>query len=104
MNNIFKLEVLGPQLQVGGPSGLLDFVLRALRALKLCDPRTVASRTDALCTDASHTDASHTDASRTDASHTDATHTYASHTDASHTDASHTYASSFLDVLAPLDF
>ena len=30
MNNIFKLEVLGPQLQVGGPSGLLDFVLSQL--------------------------------------------------------------------------
>ena len=25
-----------------GPSGLLDFVLRALRALRPCDPRTVA--------------------------------------------------------------
>ena len=25
-----------------GPSGLLDFVLRALRALRLCDPRNGA--------------------------------------------------------------
>ena len=31
-----------------GPSGLLDFVLRALRALRPCDPRTVASGTDVL--------------------------------------------------------
>ena len=29
-----------------GPSGLLNFVLRALRALRPCDPRTVASGTD----------------------------------------------------------
>ena len=29
-----------------GPSGLLDFVLRALRALRPCDPRTVALGTD----------------------------------------------------------
>ena len=29
-------------LQVGGPSGLLDFVLRALRALRPCDPRNDA--------------------------------------------------------------
>ena len=29
----------GPQLLVWGPSGLLDFVLRALRALRPCDPR-----------------------------------------------------------------
>ena len=29
----------GPQLLVCGPSGLLDFVLRALRALRPCDPR-----------------------------------------------------------------
>ena len=28
----------GPQLLVGGPSGRLDFVLRALRALRPCDP------------------------------------------------------------------
>ena len=30
----------GPQLLVGGPSGRLDFVLRALRALRPCDPRS----------------------------------------------------------------
>ena len=29
-----------------GPSGLLDFVLRSLRALRPCDPRTVALGTD----------------------------------------------------------
>ena len=29
----------GPQLLVGGPSGQLDFVLRALRALRPGDPR-----------------------------------------------------------------
>ena len=29
----------GPQLLVGGPLGQLDFVLRALRALRPCDPR-----------------------------------------------------------------
>ena len=37
-----QLEVRGlsgPQLLVGGPSGRLDFVLRALRALRPCDPR-----------------------------------------------------------------
>ena len=28
----------GPQLLIGGPSGGLDFVLRALRALRPCDP------------------------------------------------------------------
>ena len=32
----------GPQLLVCGPLGLLDFVLRALRALRPCDPRNVA--------------------------------------------------------------
>ena len=32
----------GPRLLVGGPSGLLDFVLRALQALRPCDPRNVA--------------------------------------------------------------
>ena len=39
--NIQILEVLGPsgpQLRVGGPLGLLDFVLRALWALRPCDP------------------------------------------------------------------
>ena len=37
-----EIEVLGPsgaQLLSRGPSGLLDFVLRALRALRPCDPR-----------------------------------------------------------------
>ena len=38
----------GPRLLVGGPSGrllaLLDFVLRALRALRPCDPRLHLSR------------------------------------------------------------
>ena len=37
-----KVEVLGPsgpQLLVGGPSGQLDFILRALRALRPSDPR-----------------------------------------------------------------
>ena len=37
MWNIYILEVRGPsgpQLLVGGPSGRLDFVLRALRALR----------------------------------------------------------------------
>ena len=37
MCNIYGLEVRGPsgpQLLVGGPSGRLDFVLRALRALR----------------------------------------------------------------------
>ena len=29
----------GPQLLLGGPSGRLDFVLRALRALRPGDPR-----------------------------------------------------------------
>ena len=36
-----RLEVRGPsgpQLLVGGPSGHLDFVLRALRALRPCHP------------------------------------------------------------------
>ena len=32
-----KYETLG-QLLVGGPSGHLDFVLRALRTLRPCDP------------------------------------------------------------------
>ena len=39
--NIFILEVWGPsgpQLLVCGPSGLFDFVLLALRALRPCDP------------------------------------------------------------------
>ena len=31
-----RLQPFGPAL---GPSGLLDFVLRALRALRPCDPR-----------------------------------------------------------------
>ena len=42
LGNIYVLEVKGPsgpQLLVGGPSGRLDFVLRALRALTPCDPR-----------------------------------------------------------------
>ena len=37
-----ELEVsgpVGPQLLACGPSGLLDIVLRALRALRPCDPR-----------------------------------------------------------------
>ena len=34
-----RTRSLGPQLLVGGPSGRLDFVLRALRALRPCDPR-----------------------------------------------------------------
>ena len=41
MENICILEVRGPsgpQLLVGGPSGHLDFVLRALRALRPCHP------------------------------------------------------------------
>ena len=29
----------GPRLLAGGPSSLLDFIIRALWALKLCDPR-----------------------------------------------------------------
>ena len=29
---------VGPRLLVGSPSGLLDFVLPALRALRPCDP------------------------------------------------------------------
>ena len=33
---------VGPLLLVGGPSGLLDFVLRALRPLRPCDPRNDA--------------------------------------------------------------
>ena len=39
---IQELEVLGPsgpRLLACGPSGLLDFVLRALRALRPCYPR-----------------------------------------------------------------
>ena len=36
-----SLEVQGPQLLVSGPSGRLDFVLRALRAFRPCDPRSV---------------------------------------------------------------
>ena len=32
-------EVRGPQLLFGGPSGRLDFVHRALRALRPCEPR-----------------------------------------------------------------
>ena len=39
--NYKTLEVKGPsgpQLLVCGPSGLLDFVLHALRALRPCDP------------------------------------------------------------------
>ena len=39
---IFALEVLGPvghRVPVGSPSGMLDFVLCALQALRLCDPR-----------------------------------------------------------------
>ena len=39
--NMLQLEVRGPsgpQLLVGGPSGQLDYVLRALRALRPCDP------------------------------------------------------------------
>ena len=38
------LEVLGPsgpQLLVCGPSGLLDFVLRAIRALRPCDDGSI---------------------------------------------------------------
>ena len=41
VGNIEALEVRGPsgpQLLVGGPSGWLDFVLRALRALRPWDP------------------------------------------------------------------
>ena len=41
-NPYFQLEVRGPsgpQLLVGGPWGRLDFVLRALWALRPCDPR-----------------------------------------------------------------
>ena len=34
-----KLEVRGSQLLVCGPSSRLDFVLRALWALRPCDPR-----------------------------------------------------------------
>ena len=34
-----SLRASVPQLLVGGPSGRLDFVLRALRALRPCDPR-----------------------------------------------------------------
>ena len=34
-----RLRPFGPVL---GPSGLLDFVLRALRALRPCDPRISA--------------------------------------------------------------
>ena len=33
---------VGPRLLVGSPSGLLDFVLYALRALRPCDPRNAA--------------------------------------------------------------
>ena len=42
------LDVTGPfrcsgaRILAGGPSGLLDFVLRALRALRPCDPRSCA--------------------------------------------------------------
>ena len=45
MTTITKYEILevywpsGPQLLVVGPSGWLDFVLRALWALRPCDPR-----------------------------------------------------------------
>ena len=35
-----SLRPFGPAF---GPSGLLDFVLRALRALRPCDPRNSAS-------------------------------------------------------------
>ena len=41
-NIIWKTKSLGapgPKLLVCGPSGLLDFVLHALRALRPCDPR-----------------------------------------------------------------
>ena len=31
---------VGPRLLFGGPLGIVDFVLRALRALRPCDPRT----------------------------------------------------------------
>ena len=34
-----KTRSLWARLLVGGPSGLLDFVLRALRVLRPCDPR-----------------------------------------------------------------
>ena len=43
--HIHVLEVwgpVGPRILVGGPSGLLDIVLRALRALRPCDPRNAA--------------------------------------------------------------
>ena len=33
---------VGPRLQVSSPSGLLEFVLRALRPLRPCDPRNGA--------------------------------------------------------------
>ena len=41
IKNYIPIEVRGPsgpQLLVGGPSGHLDFVLRALRALRPCHP------------------------------------------------------------------
>ena len=41
IRNIIRLEVRGPsgpQLLAGGPSGRLDFVLRALWVLRPCDP------------------------------------------------------------------
>ena len=43
MENICILEVRGPsgpQLLVDGPLGRLDFVLRAPRALRPCDPKS----------------------------------------------------------------
>ena len=43
-----RLRPFGPAL---GPSGLLDFVLRALRALRPCDPRNGAMIVNTLSTD-----------------------------------------------------
>ena len=45
---ISSLRPFGPAL---GPSGLLDFVLRALRALRPCDPRNGAMIVNTLSTD-----------------------------------------------------
>ena len=42
MSTTRSLWALRARLLVGGPSGLLDFVLRTLRALRPCDPRNSA--------------------------------------------------------------
>ena len=50
----FLLEdkILGAyNMRALGPSGLLDFVLRALRALRPCDPRNGAMIVNTLSTD-----------------------------------------------------